>query len=230
MPGHKIARSFYLKQPMLDHAPESSAVVPDKVSLPNKRQQTRHAILNAAMRLVAQVGLEGLSIGGLADEAGMSKSGVFAHFGSREELQIAVVAHYHQNFQDEVFWPALKEPRGLPRLERMVRLWMQRIASTADSGIFISGAVDFDDRPGPVRDALKQSVRTWMSAVQRAVSQSQAEGQLRRDIEAQQMVFEIHGLILVLHYDKRFLQSPKAHAYAEAALQRLLDAYTTKAP
>lgn len=215
---------------MLDHAPESPAAAPDKVGLPNKRQQTRHAILNAAMRLVAQVGLEGLSIGGLADEAGMSKSGVFAHFGSREELQIAVVAHYHQNFQDEVFWPALNEPRGLPRLERMVRLWMQRIASTADSGIFISGAVDFDDRPGPVRDALKQSVRTWMSAVQRAVSQSQAEGQLRRDIEAQQMVFEIHGLILVLHYDKRFLQSPKAHAYAEAALQRLLDAYTTKTP
>lgn len=215
---------------MVDPVSNTSIAFLDKPCTLNKRQQTRHAILNAAMRLVAQVGLEGLSIGGLADEAGMSKSGVFAHFGSREELQIAVVAHYHQNFQDEVFWPALAEPRGLPRLERMVRLWMQRIASTADSGIFISGAVDFDDRPGPVRDALKQSVRTWMGAVQRAVSQSQREGHLRTDIEPQQMVFEIHGLILVLHYDKRFLQSPNAHAYAEAALQRLLEAYAIRPP
>ncbi|THU00248.1 TetR/AcrR family transcriptional regulator [Lampropedia puyangensis] len=210
---------------MADQHTDACVAPAEKTAGASKRQQTRQAILNAAMRLVAQVGLEGLSIGGLADEAGMSKSGVFAHFGSREELQIAVVAHYHQNFQDEVFTPSMTEPRGLPRLNRMVQLWMERIVSTADSGIFISGAVDFDDRPGPVRDALKQSVRTWMGAVQRAVQQSQEEGHLCAQREPEQLVFEIHGLILALHYDKRFLLNPNAHAYAQAGLQRLLDAH-----
>jgi AcrR family transcriptional regulator len=92
----------------------------------------------------------------------MSKSGVFAHFGSREELQISVIREYHQRFEQEVFYPALAEPRGLPRLRAMFANWMKRTSVEIDSGcIYISGAVEFDDRPGPVRDALALSVQTW---------------------------------------------------------------------
>lgn len=195
----------------------------------NKGQQTRQAILNAATRLVAQVGLEGLSIGALAEIAGMSKSGVFAHFGSREDLQIAVIEHYHQSFESEVFLPALEEPRGLPRLQKMVMLWMRRILSERDSGIFISGAVDFDDRPGDVRQALQSSVRAWMEALQRAVEAAQQQGHLNADVDARQLVFEIHAMVLAVHYDARFLQNTDSLGYAVQGLQRLLRAHATDA-
>src|SRR5512141_1174291 len=121
----------------------------------HKGQQTKAAIVDAALGLATQIGLEGLSIGALAEVAQMSKSGVFAHFGSREELQISVVREYHRRFEEEVFYPAMREPRGLPRLRALFRNWMTRSSLEIDSGcLYISGAVEFDDRPGPVRDAL----------------------------------------------------------------------------
>ena len=121
----------------------------------HKGQQTRAAILDAALSLAAQMGIEGLSIGALAEVTGMSKSGVFAHFGSREELQISVIREYHERFEEEVFRPAMRQPRGLPRLRALIKNWVSKVATEIDSGcIYISGAVEFDDRPGPVRDAL----------------------------------------------------------------------------
>jgi AcrR family transcriptional regulator len=106
------------------------------------------------------MGLEGLSIGALAEVTQMSKSGVFAHFGSREELQISVIREYHARFEEEVFFPAMREPRGLPRLRALFERWVRRVSVELDSGcIYISGAVEFDDRPGPVRDALAEMVR-----------------------------------------------------------------------
>src|SRR5687768_15843916 len=130
-----------------------------------KGQQTKAAIVDAALGLATQIGLEGLSIGALAEVTQMSKSGVFAHFGSREELQISVVREYHRRFEDEVFYPAMSETRGLPRLRAMFANWMKRTSVELDSGcIYISGAVEFDDRTGPVRDALASSVQTWHAA------------------------------------------------------------------
>ncbi|MEO8248785.1 MAG: TetR/AcrR family transcriptional regulator, partial [Burkholderiales bacterium] len=130
-----------------------ASVRPERSS--GKGRQTKAAIVDAALALAQRVGLEGLSIGALADAMRMSKSGVFAHFGSREDLQIAVLAAYFERFEREVFRPMLSEPRGLPRLTRLFDLWMEQVATEIDSGcIFISGAVEFDDRPGPVRDAL----------------------------------------------------------------------------
>ena len=127
-----------------------------------KGQQTRAAILEAALGLASSVGLEGLSIGALAEVTGMSKSGVFAHFGSREELQISVIREYHTKFEEEVFFPAIREPRGLPRLGALFGNWVRRVSVEIDSGcIYISGAVEFDDRPGPVRDALASMVKAW---------------------------------------------------------------------
>jgi AcrR family transcriptional regulator len=143
------------------------------------------------------MGLEGLSIGALAEVTGMSKSGVFAHFGSREELQISVIREYHARFEEEVFFPAIREPRGLPRLRALFERWVRRVSVELDSGcIYISGAVEFDDRPGPVRDALVEMVRTWHAALERAIRGAIDEGHLRADSDAAQMLFEIHGLIL----------------------------------
>ena len=142
-----------------------------------KGRQTRAAILDAALKLASHMGLEGLSIGALAEVTEMSKSGVFAHFGSREELQISVVREYHNRFEEEVFAPALREPRGLPRLRALFERWVRRVSVEIDSGcIYISGAVEFDDRPGPVRDALVTMVQTWQQALGRAIRAAIAEG------------------------------------------------------
>ncbi len=190
----------------------------------HKGQQTRAAILDAALALATQIGLEGLSIGALAEATGMSKSGVFAHFGSREELQISVIHEYHTRFEEEVFYPSMQQPRGLPRLRALFRHWMNRTSVEIDSGcLYISGAVEFDDRAGPVRDALVDSVKSWLAAVQRAIQQAREEGHLRADIDEQQLAFEIHGLILALHYEARLLHSPGSIERATAAFEHLLE-------
>jgi AcrR family transcriptional regulator len=196
---------------------------PDAHRALQKGQQTRAAILDAALNLASHMGLEGLSIGTLADVMRMSKSGVFAHFGSREELQISVVREYHRRFEDEVFHPALREARGLPRLRRLFDNWVRRVSVELDSGcIYISGAVEFDDRPGPVRDALVEMVVTWHRALGRAIQIAIDEGHLRADTDPQQMLFELHGLILALHHDARFLRSPGAPERARRGFERVL--------
>jgi AcrR family transcriptional regulator len=194
----------------------------------HKGQQTRAAILDAALGLASHVGLEGLSIGALAEVTQMSKSGVFAHFGSREELQISVIREYHARFEEEVFFPAIKEPRGLVRLQALFERWIRRVSVELDSGcIYISGAVEFDDRPGPVRDALASMVRAWHAALARAIRLAIEAGQLRPDTDPEQMLFELHGLILALHHDARFLRSPGALDRARAGFQRTLGHYAT---
>jgi AcrR family transcriptional regulator len=191
-----------------------------------KGRQTKAAIVDAALNLASQMGLEGLSIGALAELTQMSKSGVFAHFGSREELQISVIRAYHQRFEEEVFFPALQAARGLPRLRALFANWMQRVAVEIQSGcIFISGAAEFDDRPGPVRDALVGSVKSWLAALDKAVTQAKQEGDLRADADARQMAFEIHGLILALHYEERFLHNPGSLHRAEAGFEHVLERY-----
>jgi AcrR family transcriptional regulator len=202
----------------------------------HKGQQTKLVIIDAALGLAAEIGLEGLSIGVLAEVTRMSKSGVFAHFGSREELQISVIREYFHRFEQEIFYPALKAPRGLPRLQALFANWMKRVTVELQSGcIFISGASDFDDRTGPVRDALASSVKTWLSAVLRAVVQAKEEGHLSSDADERQIVFEIHSLILGVHYEARFLKTPGSIERANKGFDHILARYgsgagTVKAP
>lgn len=191
-----------------------------------KGQQTKQLIVDAALGLAEQIGLEGLSIGALAEVTRMSKSGVFAHFGSREELQMSVIREYYQRFSDEVFFPAMDEPRGLPRVRALFANWMKRVAIEIQSGcIFISGAVEFDDRPGPVRDALASSVQAWLEAMYRAVVQAKQEGHLVPEADEAQIAFEIHGLILALHYEARFLKNPGAIGRANTGFENILKCY-----
>ena len=192
----------------------------------HKGQQTKQIIVDAALGLATQIGLEGLSIGALAEVTQMSKSGVFAHFGSREELQISVIREYYARFSDEVFFPAMHEARGLPRVKALFANWMKRVAVELQSGcIFISGAVEFDDRTGPVRDELASSVKTWLGAMYRAVVQAKEEGQLNEDADEKQMAFEIHGLILALHYEARFLENPGSIQHANKGFENILARY-----
>ncbi|MDE2453826.1 MAG: TetR/AcrR family transcriptional regulator [Burkholderiales bacterium] len=191
-----------------------------------KGRQTRAAILDAALGLASHIGLEGLSIGALAEMMQMSKSGVFAHFGSREELQISVIREYHARFEEEVFFPAIGEARGLPRLQALFERWVRRVSVELDSGcIYISGAVEFDDRPGPVRDALAAMVVAWHQALERSIEIAVEEGHLRPDIDPRQMLYEIHGLILALHHDARFLRHPGTLDRARAGFEHVLSHY-----
>jgi AcrR family transcriptional regulator len=191
-----------------------------------KGQQTKQAIIDAALGLATQIGLEGISIGVLAEVMRMSKSGVFAHFGSREELQISVIREYHDRFEHEVFYPALHQERGLPRLRALFANWMSRTSAEIDSGcLYISGAVEFDDRPGPVRDALASSVQTWLQAMLRSVHLAKQRGHLQKDADENQMAFEIHGLILALHYEARFLKNPGSIARANQGFENILARY-----
>ena len=188
-----------------------------------KGQQTRAVILEAALAQASHMGLEGLSIGALAEQTRMSKSGVFAHFGSREELQIAVIREYHTRFELEVFFPAMRAPRGLPRLQALFERWLHRVSVEVDSGcIYISGAVEFDDRPGPVRDALADMVRAWQAALEHALRLAISEGHLRADTDPLQLLFELHGLILALHHDARFLRLPGAVDRARRGFTRIV--------
>lgn len=221
----KLARSFVLFS-FVSNAPASPvADAPRRrpARAGTKGETTRASILDAALNLAAAKGLDGLSIGAVAVLTGMSKSGVFAHFGSREELQISVIRTYHERFRQEVFEPSMLVPRGLPRLRSLFERWLRRVSHEMESGcLYISGAVEFDDQPGPVRDALESMVRAWHEAMERAIQQAIAMEHLRPDTETPQLLYEMHGLILALHHDTRFLRLPGATDRARAGFERLI--------
>ncbi|APA85821.1 TetR/AcrR family transcriptional regulator [Paraburkholderia sprentiae WSM5005] len=195
-----------------------------------KGEQTRAAILDAALDLAGRDGLEGLTIGLLAERMQMSKSGVFAHFGSREDLQVEAVREYHRRFEQEVFFPSLREPRGLPRLRAMISRWIdKRIQEVTTGCIYISGAVEYDDRPdSQVREQLVSSVTIWRAALTRAISQAMDEGHLRADTDPQLMLFELYSVTLGLHHDARFLHLPDAVRLTWAALEKLINSYQSE--
>ena len=193
-----------------------------------KGERTRAAILDEALRIVSKAGLDGLTIGTLADATGMSKSGLFAHFGSREELLLAVLAHGQAEFAEVVFQPAMAKPRGLPRLRSMFVNWLDWTESAELPGgcPMIGGASEFDDRPGPVRDMLAGGQRTWIETLKRAVRQAVEEGQLGAETDPEQIAFEIFGIALVVHHHRRLLGYRKARERALVALDSLLKRYS----
>ncbi len=189
-----------------------------------KGDVTRAAILDAALALARRNGLEGLTIGMLAERLGMSKSGVFAHFGSREDLQLSVLRGYAARFVDVVLRPAVGVERGLPRLRAIVERWLALLAEEIEAGcIMISGASEYDDRPGPLRDAMVEIVVAWKRELLRALEQARQCGDLPADADCEQMVFEIYGLMLMLHQDARLLRGKDSMRRARSGLQRLIE-------
>lgn len=190
---------------------------------PRKGDATRAAIVDAAIASARRDGLEALTIGALADALSMSKSGVFAHFGSREELLLAVLNEYAARFVGEVLRPAVAAPRGLPRLQALLENWLTVLGRQIEQGcLLIAGATEYDDRAGPLHDAMVRIVEDWKRELLRAIEGARREGHLRPDLDAEQLVFEIYGVMLVAHQDARLLRSGQSMQRARTALARLL--------
>jgi AcrR family transcriptional regulator len=189
-----------------------------------RSELTLAAILDPALAMATDKGLESLTIGEVAKRLGLSKSGVFSRIGSREALQAAVIEEYGRRFLQDVFIPAMREPRGLPRLHAVVRLWLERTRHIESSRgcLYCAGAFELDDREGPLRDLLLSQVQAWRSALKRTVLQAMEAGHLRADTDAEQLVFELDGLFVALMREARFIRDPRAPERAWMAYERLI--------
>jgi AcrR family transcriptional regulator len=195
-----------------------------------KGEQTRGLILNQAISLASQVGLEGLSIGSLAARLNLSKSGLFAHFGSKEDLQVQTLKQAQLRFEEAVFRPALKVPRGLPRLRTLFSNWvdsLERGDKLPGGRLILAASVEYDDRPGAVRDLLLAGQRELRGALAKMIRLAIDEGDLKSDTDPWQLTFELLGIILAAHHDRRLLRDPRALERAGRAFDRLVAAHGT---
>lgn len=199
---------------------------------PTKGEQTRTAILDKAVEITSQLGLEGVTIGSLADATGMSKSGLFAHFGSREELLLATLDHGAMLFTQVVLAPALKEARGTARIRALFGNWLDWTESSKLPGgcPMIGAASEYDDRPGPVRDRLRLGQNQWIGVLKKAVLLAIETGEIAPETDTAQFAFEMFGIALVTHHHRRLLGDSKARERAIAALDRLIAAHAAPGP
>jgi AcrR family transcriptional regulator len=196
-----------------------------------KGEQTRVSILDEALKIASRLGLEGLTIGSLADATGMSKSGLFAHFGSREDLQLAVLEHAAQRYGEQVFVPVLKIDRGLPRLRALFERWLDWALESGLPGgcIMISAAAEYDDRPGPIRDAVIANQHRGNAITQKAVRLAIEEGHLSPDTDPEQISFELLGIVLAAHNHRRLLGDKEARKRALTAFDQLITRHAAPA-
>ncbi len=189
-----------------------------------KGRQTRAAILDHALAIASRAGLSGLTIGTLAERSGMSKSGLFAHFRSKESLQLAVIQGVRQLYSDLVFQPAMQRSPGLPRLRAIVENWLKWTGSAKLPGgcIMTAAAYEFDDCPGPVRDLISQSLRELRKTLARSVRLAIEAGQLSADTDPEQLAFEICGIYTGAQLDARLFGDPEAWQRALVAFENLV--------
>jgi AcrR family transcriptional regulator len=191
----------------------------------SKGDDTREAILDEAIGLASRVGLHGLTIGSLAAQSRLSKSGLFAHFRSKESLQVQVLDHAAAMFVDAVVRPALAAPRGERRVRELFERWLAWCGADLPAGcIFIVATSEFDDEPGPVRDRVVRVQRDWMDTIATVFRTGITEGQFRADADPDQFAHELYGIVLAYHHARRLLRDPQAERRARSALERLLDA------
>lgn len=187
---------------------------------------THHAILDRATGLASKVGLEGLTIGALATELNLSKSGLFAHFQSKETLQVQVLDHGAAVFVESVVRPALAAPRGEPRLRALFELWLDWARSSPLPGgcLFVQAAVELDDRPGPARDRLVEYQRQWLDVIATTLRKGIEAGAFRPDADTMQFAHDLYGVMLAYHHASRLLRDPEAETRARRAFEALLGA------
>ena len=196
-----------------------------------KGERTRQSILERAVDLASLEGLEGLTIGRLADDLGMSKSGLFAHFGSKEELQLAAIEAAAQRFVVEVFKPALKSERGYPRLMAICRSWISYVRRNVFPGgcFFAAASFEFDGRPGAVRDAIAKTMDDWILALEKAIAMAKEEGHLEADVDPKQLAFEINSLFFGANFAYQLRGDRKALERATRAIEERLESLRTHA-
>ncbi len=189
-----------------------------------KGDSTRSAVLGSALSLATQVGLEGLTIGKLAEHVGMSKSGLFAHFASKENLQIAVLEEGAARFVALVVAPALKKQRGEPRLRALLENWLSWSKADFLPGgcIFVAAMVELDDRPGPARDRLLAAQRDWLATLAQAARIAVDEKQFRKDLDPEQLAYELFSIAYGYHFLRTLMDPTKSERRARASFERLL--------
>jgi AcrR family transcriptional regulator len=190
--------------------------------------KTRRQILDLAVDLASVEGLRGLSIGGLATRLGMSKSGLFASFGSKEELQLATIEHASQIFINAVVRNAMMAPRGLPRLWALCDSWVDYAGRKVFRGgcFFAAASAEFDSHPGPIRDRLAALMKDWLTTLEVAARKAQEAGHLKAEADPTQLAFEIHSLCLGANWAFQLHRDPAALDRARTAIQQRLTALT----
>lgn len=192
-------------------------------------ERTRSAILRAAVDIASAAGLEGLTIGRLASELSMSKSGLFAHFGSKEELQLATVEAAREIFIGEVVRPAFEAEEGLPRLWCLCDIWLEYVRGEVFSGgcFFAAAASEFDGRPGAVRDRVAAIMKEWLDTLRRSVAEARAAGQLDREADPAQLAFELNALEMGANWAYQLYGDKQAFARARSAMLDCLNRRAT---
>lgn len=189
-------------------------------------RDTRAMILDMAVKIVSRDGIEGLTIGELAKAVGMSKSGLFAHFGGKDQLQLAVLQLATDTFVDVVLRQAFKSPRGEPRVKAMVKSWLEHLSDDSKlqgGGILIAASIELDDRPGMLRDFLKKVQRDLITNIEKATRMAVEEEHFRQDLDVEQFAWSLYSFVLGYHHFKRMLEDPKAELHLKRAFKGLLD-------
>jgi AcrR family transcriptional regulator len=190
----------------------------------SKGEETRERIVDRAWRLASRDGLSGLSIGKLATELGLSKSGLFAHFGSKEDLELQVLKTAAERFTEQVLKPAFSAPRGVARLRKLFKGWIGWTNDPAHPGgcVMLAAAVELDDAEGPPRDYLASAQTSLLAALAKAARLAIESGELRTDLDCDQFAFEMLGIVMVYQHARRLLRDPKAEQRAKQAFESLL--------
>jgi AcrR family transcriptional regulator len=189
----------------------------------SKGALTRQAIVEHAAQMASRLGLEGLTIGALADDLELSKSGLFAHFKSKEALQLQVLEFGVNRFIDTVVKPALAAPRGEPRVRAIFERWLDWPKASGLAGcMFVALSTELDDQPGPVREALVKSQKDWLDVIANCFRTGVSEGHFSADIDAEQLAHELYGIMLAHHHAARLLRDKAAGPRTRRAFERLL--------
>jgi len=190
-----------------------------------KGEDTKLIVLEAGLDMASQLGLECVTIGNLAKTTNMSKSGLFAHFQSKENLQIEILNYAAQVFSERVIVPALKTQAGIPRIRALVDNWIGWTSELTGGCIFVSGSADFSDRPGKVKDVLLNQQKQWIDCLRRIARSAVKAGDFRKDIDDDQFAFDLYSLLLGFHLYYKLLDDSEIRKREETALVRLLDNY-----
>jgi AcrR family transcriptional regulator len=190
-----------------------------------KGEDTKNMVLEVGLDMASQLGLECVTIGNLAKATNLSKSGLFAHFQSKENLQIEILNHAARVFSESVIIPALKTKAGIPRIRALVANWIQWTSELTGGCIFVTASADFTDRPGRVRDVLLNQQKEWIDCLKRIGQSAVAVGDFRKDIDDDQFAFDLYSLLLGFHLYFNLLDDAEIRKRQEAALTRILNSY-----